>query len=312
MDEEQQRSFFHRMFNLSVWTIKVGEKTDSSTESSAITIRTYALLETLPQLNEDVRRLTVSNFALTRQSDVQALSNSVLANCRTLESLELHSIECPVDDCNKQGSNESDGFLDPLFYAASGLGCFSVSTKTRCVHSTLVSPTALRAMFVEGNDLCVEGNDLCELSLRGLGLTNSHVLAIVDGLSTPGHHVCQLNLLSNPGITGQGYGALLNVINQANVIDHVFLCKWDEPDESCVDEKAWQAKIHLVSEMNKKYGRLEYMANGTFTSEEHKWQWLERVVNISGWSYTTKEERDAKGLNFIWYTLCQNPEMMQT
>jgi hypothetical protein len=99
-----------------------------------------------------------------------------------------------------------------------------------------------------------------------LGLTDSHVLAIVDGLSTPGIYLDYLNLESNPDITDQGYGALLNLINQANVIGAVYLCKWDKRDESFVDEKAWEAKIDLVSEMNSKYGRLEYMANGTFTS----------------------------------------------
>jgi hypothetical protein len=309
MNEQQQQSFFHSIFNLRVQGITVGEETDNTTESPAITINTSALLETLPHLNEDVGRLSVNNFALTRQSDVQTLSNIIGSKRATLHFLWLHSIECPVDGCSKQGSDGPDGFLDPLFYAASGLESFCVSTKTRCVHSTLVSPTALRAMFVEGNDDC-------ELSLRGLGLTDSHVLAIVDGLSTPGHHVRYLMLMSNPGITGQGYGALLNVISQANVIDRVFLCKWDEPDESCVDEKAWEAKIRLVSEMNSDYGRLEYMANGTFTSEERRFDWLERVVNLPipdyYECYKKKEEWDAKHLNFIWYTLCQNPGMMQT
>jgi hypothetical protein len=144
-----------------------------------------------------------------------------------------------------------------------------------------------------------------------LGLTDSHVLAIVDGLSTPGIYLDHLNLESNPGITAQGYGALLNLSNQANVIEHVSLCKWDERDEHFVDEKAWEAKIHLVSHMNSKCGRLEYMANGTFTSEESRWKWLERVADLRrpyGWD---EEEWDAKHLNFIWYTLCQNPEMMQ-
>jgi hypothetical protein len=120
-----------------------------------------------------------------------------------------------------------------------------------------------------------------------------------------------LNLESNPDITDQGYGALLNLINRANVVGAVCLCKWDERDESFVREKAWEAKIDLVSEMNSKYGRLEYMANGTFTSDEDRLQWLERVANLTrpyGWR---EEEWDAKHLNFIWYTLCQNAEMMQ-
>jgi hypothetical protein len=318
MNEQQQQSFFGSIFNLRVWGIKVGEKTDSSTESSAITISTPALLETLPQLHEYVSLLNVSNFALTRQSDVQALSNIVLAKYRTLSLLKLRSIECPVDDCHKQDSDGPNGFLDPLFYAASNLLTFSVSTKTGSVHSTLVSPTALRALFVEGKAFL-------RLSLRGLGLTDSHILAIVDGLSTPGIHVRYLNLESNPGITAQGYGALINLINRANVVGER-TGGYGEWRGFCVHDKAWEGKLNLVSEMNSEYHRLEYLTNGTFTSEERKWQWLERVADLPSSDVDDeddedndrhsimeiqKKERDAKRLNFIWYTLCQNPEMMQ-
>jgi hypothetical protein len=303
MNKQQQRSFFHSIFNLRVWQIMVGEATDDTTESPAITIYTPSLLETLPQLNKHVWRLSVTNFALTGKSDVQALSNIILAKCETLRWLWLKSIECPVDDWyNKQESNESDGFFDPLFYAASYLRVFSVSTKKRSVHSTLVSPTALRALFVEGNRFR-------SLSLRGLGLTDSHVLAIVDGLSTPGTHLDYLNLDSNPGISAQGYDALLNLINQANVVS--LASRWDEETGFRLENKAWQGKLNLVSEMNSEYHRLEYMTNGTFTSDERRWQWLERVTNPPIPYQERREEWDAKHLNFIWYTLCQNPEMMQ-
>jgi hypothetical protein len=123
---------------------------DNTTESSVITINTSALLETLPHLHRFVASLTLNKFALTRQSDVKALSNIILSKCRSLDELQLKSIECSVDDLNKEDSDESDGFLDPLLYAASGLLTFSVSTKTRSVHSTLVNPRALRALIVEG------------------------------------------------------------------------------------------------------------------------------------------------------------------
>jgi hypothetical protein len=345
MNEQQQRSFFSSIFNLPVWGITVGDdEMEEWTENPAITISTPALLETLPQLHTDVTHSSISNFALTSQSVVQELSNVILTKCETLQSLKLKSIECHVEDFNKQDSDESNGFehehqicsilrylersrawsprspllmtvynkqdsdesngiLDPLFYAASGLDDFCASAKTHSVHSTLVSPTALRALFVERKDNY-------DLSLRGLGLTDSHVLAIVGSLSTGGTHLSTLKLESNPGITAQGYGALFNVINQANVIDHVSLCKWDERDESCVDEKSWEAKIRLVSGMNSKYDRLEYMTNGIFTSEECRLQWLERVADLKSRYDWDEEEWDAEHLNFIWYTLCQNPEMM--
>jgi hypothetical protein len=325
MDEQQQQSFFRCIFNHPATTIRVGEETDNSTESSAITINTAALLETLPQLHgHDLRRgagrvsLALSNFALTRQSDVQALSNIILSKCRDLDELQLHSIECPVDDCNKQGSNESDGFLDPLLYAASELLTFSVST--RSVHSTLVSPIALR-------DLFVEGKNKYELRLRGLGLTDSHVVALVDGLSASGTHLRWLELTSNPGITAQGYGALLNIINRANVVGYV-----NVPSGFIVDDKAWEGKLNFVSEMNWNYGRREYLTNGTFASAQRMCQWLERVPELAipneyeeddeddwdgkGFLYRRfmeikKKEWDANHLNVIWYTLCENPEMMQ-
>jgi hypothetical protein len=245
---------------------------------------------------------------LTRQSDVQALSNIIVSKRETLlDDLALESIECPVDDCNKEHSDEPDGFLDPLFYAATGLDWFSVLTKARSIHSTLVSPTALRALIVEGKQFY-------SLMLSDLGLTDSHVLAIVDGLSTPGTHLNKLNLESNPGITAQGYMALFNLINRTNVVGHVSV-RYGEWRGFRVHDKAWKGALNLVSEMNSEYRRLEYLTNGTFTSEESRSQWLERVVDLPSSNRVDEDERkksDAKHLNFIWYTLRQNPEMMQT
>jgi hypothetical protein len=303
VNEQQQQSFFGSIFNLPVWRITVGEdETDEWAESPAITISTPALLETLPHLHRWVRDLIVNNFALTCQSDVQVLSNIIGSKCETLQYLSLDSIECPVDECDEEDSDEPDGFLDPLFYAASDLRAFSVSTKTRSVHSTLVSPTALRALLVERKNKH-------ELSLRGLGLTDSHVLAIVDGLSTPGAYLFRLNLESNPGITAQGYGALFDLINRANIVGS-FDYLYDVWRGFCVDEKAWEGKLNLASEMNSEYGRLEYLTNGTFTSAERRWQWLERAVGLPS-SNLVDEDKRKKHLNFIWYTLRQNPEMMQ-
>jgi hypothetical protein len=300
MDEEQQRSFFHRIFSLRFWRIGVGV-TDRWATSTEITISTSALLDSLPHLHEHVLSLTLDNFAFIRQSDVEALSNIILSKSKNLY-LELPSIQCPVNDCNKEDSDEPNGFLDPLFNAISGLDSFFAKTKKRDAHWTLVSPTALRALFVEGKQL---GG----LMLNDLGLTDSHVVAIVDGLSTPGTRLSYLNLESNPGITAQGYGALLNLSNRANVIGNVTLYNRYQP---FVDEKAWEDKIRLVSEMNSKYGRLEYMTNGTFTSQERTLQWLEELADRIRREEFSDRGRDAKHLNFIWYTLCQHPEMIQT
>jgi hypothetical protein len=316
MNDQHQRSFFLSIFNLPVSSFTFGEdEPDERAESPAITISTSALLETLPHLHWG--SLAINNFALTRQSDVQELSNIILSKSRTLVSLHLDSIECPVDDHNREDSDEPSGVLDPLFYAASGLKAFFVSTKTRSAHSTLVSPKALRALIVEMRQSEVE------LCLRGLGLTDNHVLAIVHALSLP--QCCTtliyLNLESNPGITDQGYGALLNLVNRVDLVGHPSGFEWIA---CCVDDKAWEGELNLLTEMNCQYKRLQYMTNGTFTSDERRWQWLERVVKLPreygergeylcyrGSDEYEKKKRDAKHLNFIWYTLRQNPEMMQ-
>jgi hypothetical protein len=123
MDEQQQQSFFHGIFILPSKSILVGEATDDTMESPAITICTSALLETLPQLNEDVWHLSVSNFKLTCQLDADVLSNIISSKRGSLQTLVLESIKCPVDESNKEDSNEPDGFLDPLFYAAASDLC---------------------------------------------------------------------------------------------------------------------------------------------------------------------------------------------
>jgi hypothetical protein len=131
----------------------------------------------------------------------------------------------------------------------------------------------------------------------------------VDGLSTPGTHLDYLNLDPNPGITDQGYNALLDLINRANVIEHY---NWSA---FYVDDKTWEGKLNLVSEMNSEYSRLEYLTDGIFTSAERRWQWLEKVVGLPSSDWIDEDGRnkcDAKNLNYIWYTLCHNPEMMQT
>jgi hypothetical protein len=85
----------------------------------------------------------------------------------------------------------------------------------------------------------------------------------------------RLNLESNPGITAQDYGALLNLINRANLIGDYCLISRGLIGGFHVDDKVWEGKLNLVSEMNLKYRCLEYLTNGTYTSEERKWQeWL--------------------------------------
>jgi hypothetical protein len=98
----------------------------------------------------------------------------------------------------------------------------------------------------------------------------------------------------------------------------------------CVDDKAWEGKLNLVAEMNLGYNRLEYMTNGSFSSKESWLQWLEWVVDLPlddpkfinsyyDWGRPMENHAvwgryidDAKRVDFIWYTLRKNPEMMLT
>jgi hypothetical protein len=69
---------YYCIFNLRLWSIHVGEAPGNGTESPTITIGSSALLDTLPELYADAMNVTVTNFALTCQSDVEApLSNSI-------------------------------------------------------------------------------------------------------------------------------------------------------------------------------------------------------------------------------------------
>jgi hypothetical protein len=113
------------------------------------------------------------------------------------------------------------------------------------------------------------------LSLSGLGLTGRHILAVVDGLSTPGNTFGCLYLDCNPGITAQGYGALFNLVH------------WNNAYNGCnswyglrVYNKAWQRKLNLVIKVNLRYNRLEYLTNGSFSSEERRWKLQEWVMNL--------------------------------
>jgi hypothetical protein len=59
-------------------------------------------------LHKSVLCLPVINFALACQSDVQELSNIIGSKRETLQVLGLESIDCSVDDCNNQDSDESN------------------------------------------------------------------------------------------------------------------------------------------------------------------------------------------------------------
>jgi hypothetical protein len=142
-----------------------------------------------------------------------------------------------------------------------------------------------------------------ELRLNRLGLNDSHCLVIRDVFLQSsywrpgGIWQDELDLMGNPDISDEGYSAFLSLINQVNSVRQFY-----------VDDVDWEDKLNLVSQMNRDYGRLEYMTNGTFTSERHRLQWLQKLANLP--SSSDKEER--KHANFIWYELLEHPEFMRT
>jgi hypothetical protein len=326
LDEPQQRRFFREVVALPLAAISFGEVSNNDTEKPAITICTSALLAGLSVgLNSEIDTLQVGNFALRNQSHVEALSGIIRTMCDSLCSLRLEGVECPVD-YTMRNEDGPIGFLDPLVFAfsrAEELRSFQLSARTPPVHSSLVSPRAVRSLLGEGRRLYL-------LDLCSLGLNDSHCLDIADELRTTGAFVRELDLKSNPAISDQGYNSLLDLINRANVIQRF-----------SVDDKDWEAKLNLVSEMNRECGRLEYMTNGNFASEERRWEWLEKLVtsppswndNVryyndeetddyyeegmpdyyeEGMPEVGEEEEAAKQVNYIWYELLQHPEFIQT
>lgn len=301
MSEQEQRSFLRRIMAIGIETISLGNAAESGEENHAITIHTSALLDALADLDPDVKELRLENVALRKQSDVQALSNIAVGERDGTDgfSLYLRDIECPID-YNKQDENGPVGFLDPLFFAIPAI--FELSARTHPAHSSLVSPNAVRAMLLNVDRhyqvIDFEYSE-CSVSLCGLGLDDSHCLAIADVLQTVDtpHLVHILDLTGNPKISARGYGALLSLINRTNVIFGSLR----------VDNKTWEAELNLVIAMND-HGRLEYMMNGTFTSERQRWQWLQKLASLPSMiAWVT----DSKLVNFIWHELLQHPEFMQ-
>jgi hypothetical protein len=298
MSEEQQRGFLRAICALPLDTLHIGGFRYTSNKT-AINIHTSALLDALPVLNGWFRRLHLYYIDLSKEPDVEALSKIVVAKQQRIDGLELINVESPMN-FNKQDEYGAVGCLDPLLYAASclkQLEFFSLSsTRMPPDDSSLVSPKALSALVST-----VERME--ELRLNCLGLNDSHCLVIRDVFLQSaywrpgGIWQDELNLMGNPDISDEGYSAFLSLINRVNSVRNF-----------SVDDVDWEDKLNLVSQMNRDYGRLEYMTNGTFTSERHRLQWLQKLASLP----SSSNEEDAEQVNFIWYELLEHPEFMRT
>jgi hypothetical protein len=64
-------------------------------------------------------------------------------------------------------------------------------------------------------------------------------------------------------------------------------------------------------------------SDGAFASKERRWQWMKKLASLPSSSNDGEEgnmeyvngmddEEEARHVHYIWYTLCQNPEVVQT
>ena len=202
------------------------------------------------------------------------MTKIIVAECKNFVGLCLEGIECPID-YNKQDDDGTLGFLDPLLHASSSyLQCDSrrqcnlaITAQTQPAHSSsLVSTNAVHALFAEiAETVLFKNHTVQELHLCGLGLNNSHCVAISEALQTgiiieqdPHMGMRELNLERNPQINAKGYCTLLSLINQTDAFQYLK-----------VDEKTWQGRLNLVAEMNCYHDRRQYLTeDGIFASRK--------------------------------------------
>ena len=198
INEQDQRSFFLAIFALPLCSIQLGDAMITGFEKPEITIHMAVLLDALTTLSPHCKLLSVSNFALSNQADVQTMSNIILAKCHILQSLYLEDIECPLDyNKHKRYDDGPVRFLDPLLYASSHMldqVRFSITARTQPAYVSLVSTNAVHALFASN------AGRLRELHLCGLGLNNSHCLTITEALQTANMEMSELDLKQNPQI----------------------------------------------------------------------------------------------------------------
>ena len=135
------------------------------------------------------------------------------------------------------------------------------------------------------------------MALDGMGLDDGHLQILGNALKQSLD--CKMNdLLSvreNPKITSKGLSSLYNVcLNK----QRMGLVHSDDP--------SWVATFDLVRPLNNLHRRLEYKdAEGRFTDPQRWLEWFQVLSNLP-WIDETRK------LNYIWFTLLEQPEMIQS
>ncbi len=135
------------------------------------------------------------------------------------------------------------------------------------------------------------------MALDGMGLDDGHTQILGSALKKSPD--CKMNdilsLRNNPKITSKGLSSLYNVCLNKQRMGLV---------QS--DDQGWVATFDLVRPLNNLHRRLEYKnAEGRFVDPQRWMEWFQ-VLSDLPWIDDTRK------LNYIWFTLCEQPEMIQS
>jgi hypothetical protein len=289
----------------------------------------------------NLKELELHNLTLCsqeRQVDIFAaiLQRSVLRQLNLLQIQVLGNLpSCPSSSC-----------LDAILLAAANIETLDelrlkgASTKaittTTTTNTTKISTMTLEKSSTMGGvqdtpmiscqalqNLLVRKKKWWRLGLDSLGLTDDHCHVLAncfasvttntnDGdndantahklttASTPSSDSTikvgdLLSLRSNPAMTQLGYKALFTVLYQKSRMGLVQ-----------VDDAFWVAEFDLVRSLNNLHGRLNVVSSeGTIRNRQDWIEWLARIGNgVGSW------ESDSKKLNYLWFAIRHNPEML--
>jgi hypothetical protein len=262
--------------------------------ASASAINTRALTDALSETSNGLKTLALPGFKISSRSEVEQLARGLKARVESLAILILEDIVLDVEDKSR--------FLDPILLALAPvpdeprgplhhlrLSCVEAASNGVSV----VSPEALGAFFAdEPIEMPLPRGSVL---LNNLGLNDSHCkvmaheLARDDALLRP---INMLDLTGNPSIGQHGNEALLGLLNRRFNIGAVE-----------VDDQNWEKTFGLVIFMNLKHRRGRFLENDVFAS---KAMWVDFLAALT----TDHDLNEARKLNAIWYTLREDPDLI--
>jgi hypothetical protein len=267
---------------------------------SPTVIHARVLTEALSQTSNGIKLLQISGFELSSHSEVEQLAAGLKNRAASLEMLLLEDIVLVGED--------KTGFLDPILLALapapgephSQLINLHLSCRQAASNGlSIVSPEALGSFFACRGRI---GQRPCGANLRNLGLNDNHCKVMAEQLTMAeqpavdfalGRPSFALNLCGNPSIGQEGYRTLLGILNRKFNIAHVD-----------VDDQNWTAKFNLVIYMNNVFNRGDFLKDGALPSKAMLVNFLAKLTTNS-----SRIEPDQL-LNFIWYTLREDPSLI--